>query len=151
MEINNEKGALFGYCPKHLVVEGREELWVFPLNILFTKFRSESDGSQTMGSAVYNPDFSSFIQDKEKWSMTYRNQYGGDNYVIITFNVIALSYRGDKFVNGVWVGSGNGVIKINTAEKAEKGWELFFFHLTIPGLINGERCLFEKINEPQRA
>src|SRR3989344_3223366 len=125
MEIDNEfkkkagdaveKGVLFGYCPKHLVVEGRDELWVFPLNILFTKFRTESDGSRTMGSAIYNPDFSSFTQDKEKWSMTYRNQYGSDSYVVITLNTADLSYRGDKFVKGILVGSAEGKIKEDAA------------------------------------
>ena len=132
MEIDNEfkkragealeEGVLFGYCPKHLVVEGREELWVFPLNILFSKFRTESDGSRTMGSAIYNPDLSTFITEKGQWSMTYRNQYGGDSHVIITITTFDLSYRGDKFVNGELVGSADGKIK-EDAEGIEKGWE----------------------------
>ena len=158
MEINDEfkkdakeavkQGVLFAFCPKHLEIEGRQDLYVFPFNIMFAKWRNEPDGSLTMGSAVYNPDLTTFIQDKEKWSMTYRNQYGGDSYVVIHFNVQTLEYRGDKYVNGKYIGSGIGQIKSTATDDIEKGWKLFFFHLTILGLANGEQCEFKPVKLP---
>ena len=134
-----KEGVLYAYCPRHLSVERRDELWVFPLNILFSKFRNESDGSLTMGSAVYEPDLSTLRQNGPVWSMSYRNLYGGDSYVVITLNTVELSYRGEKFVNGVSVGFAVGAVK----NDADKGWQVFFFHLTMLGLTNGEQCKFE--------
>lgn len=158
MEINNEfkekskdavkKGVFFAFCPKHLEIEGRQDLYVFPFNIMFAKWRNEPDGSLTMGSAVYNPDLATFIQDKEKWSMTYRNQYGGDGYVKIHFNLKTLEYRGDKYVSGKYVGSGIGRMRSTAPDDIEKGWKLFFFHLTMLGLTNGEQCEFEPVKLP---
>lgn len=155
MEIDNEfkkdakeavkKGVFFAFCPHNLEIEGRQDLYVFPFNIMFAKWRNELDGLLTMGSAVYNPDLATFIQDKEKWSMTYRNQYGGDGYVNIHFNVQTLTYRGDKHVNGKYVGSGDGQMKSTAADDIEKGWKLFFFHLTMLGLTKGEQCEFKKV------
>ena len=125
-----------GYSPHHLSVEGREELFLFPRNIMFSRFKDEADGSQSMGTSLYEPDLSTFKQGKPIWSMTYRNQYGGNDYVVITLDTVKLSYSGDKFVNGIRVGVADGVIK---GEKDE-GWDLFFFHLTMLGLSEGEWC-----------
>ncbi len=134
---------LFGYCPHRLSVEGREELRVFPLNILFSKFRKEPDESITMGSAVYNPDISSLVQRKKEWSMTYRNQYGGNSYVVITIKIADFSYKGEKFVNGELVGSADGVVRKTDIIEEDEGWRLFFFHLTLIGLTEDEQCRFE--------
>lgn len=140
------EGVQYAFCPNHLNLEGREDLWVFPHNILFMKYRGEPDGSVTAGTALYNPDISSLVQDKDEWEMTYRNQYGGDGYVVIKHNIKNQSYQGDKFVNGIWVGSATGRINDNESE-TENGWHLFFFHLTMLGLSNGERCFFRKIEK----
>ncbi len=136
------RGGLSGFCPDHLAIAGREELSVFPLNILFAKFRGEPDGSQTMGSALYLPDIPSFKREKGEWSMTYRNQYGAESYVVITIRTAGLSYRGEKFVGGILVGTGAGKIE-EDAHGRENGWADFFFHLTLLRLSPGEPCRFE--------
>ena len=138
-----QKGHLFAYVPRHLVVEKREELWVFPLNILFTKFRNESDGFVTMGSALYEPDLSSFATDAEKWTMTYYNKYGRNSHVLMTFEIKDKNYIGQKIVNNQGAGSAFGRIK---DDAPEKGWGLFFTHLTMLGLTNGEPCSFKRID-----
>jgi hypothetical protein len=155
MEIDNKfkskankakkNGVLFAYCPRHLAIDRREELWIFPLNILFSKFRVESDGTHTMGSAIYDPDLSSLKTDEKESVMLYRNQYGGDGCVIITFDRVELTYRGDKYVNGELVGSAVGKIK-DGLDGWDEGWKLFFFHLTMLGLTNREQCKFEKVD-----
>ena len=139
-------GGFSGFSPDHLLIDGREELWVFPHNILFAKFRGEPDGSNTMGRALYNPELSSFKHDKEKWSMTYRNEYGAKSYVVITIKTADLSYRGDKFVDGICVGFGTGKIK-DDANGRGNGWDDFFFNLTMLGLSPDEPCLFTKVIE----
>jgi hypothetical protein len=48
-------------------------------------------------------------------------------------------------VNGESVGSGIGQLNSTAPDDVEKGWKLFFFHLTMLGLTNGEKCKFEKI------
>ena len=151
MIINNElkekagslikNGRLFAFCPRHLIVERREELWVFPLNIMFSSFANTSVGGSIMGTALYEPDLSSFKQDGEIWTMTYWNKFGGDNYIIITFRTLDLFYRGEKYVDGIPSGSAEGIIK----DDEEEGWKLFFFHLTMLGLKNSEKCEFQKL------
>ncbi|MDO8466974.1 MAG: hypothetical protein Q7S83_02425 [bacterium] len=141
-----KRGVLFGYCPQHLSIEGKDAMWMFPENIVFANFRDEPDGSRTMGSAVYNPDLRSLSKNKAEWRMTYRNLYGGDSNVVITIKIPALSYTGDKFVNGVLVGSATGILKGDEVGVAE-GWKLFFFELTLLGLAEGEQCRSEKVED----
>ena len=138
------RGVLHAYCPNHLDMKDRQELWGFPFNILFTKYRNEPDGTQTFGHAVYEPDLSTFTQEDSRWFMTYRNRYGGDDYVVITLYMSDLRYTGEKFVNGKSVGLAEGKIEM---EDTEKGWKLFFFRLTMLGLSNGEQCAFEKVED----
>ena len=145
MEIDKERsdealkrGVLYGFCPKHLVVEGRNELWAFPHNIMFMNHRGETDGSVTAGTALYQPDLSTFRENAPLCAMQYKNQYGGDGIVFIIFNRETLSYTSEKFINSVSVGSADGSVKTD----ADKGWQTFFFHLTMLGLSKGERCEF---------
>lgn len=153
-EVNNEfktkadeavkKGVLYGYCPHHLDIKDRPELWGLPFNILFAKYRNEPDGTLTFGHAIYEPDLSTFEREESRLFMTYRNRYGGDSYVIITLYTGDLRYTGEKFVNGRSVGLAEGKIEM---EDTEKGWALFFFQLTMLGLSNGEQCAFEKVED----
>jgi len=64
--------------------------------------------------------------------MKYRNVYGGDCYLIISYNEKNKQYHGEKFVNGKSMGSAYG----------NDNWNMFFVHLTMLGLVNGERCEF---------
>jgi hypothetical protein len=149
MEVNNEfenkakeavnNGSLYANIPHRLSVIDRPEFWIFPLNILYSKFRAESDGSQTIGSALYVPDLSTFAQNNETLTMTYRNQYDQNSYVLIAVDTNDMSYRGDKFVNGEGTTITFGKIT------DENSWKMFFVHLTMQGLSTGERCEFTKI------
>ena len=149
MEVNNEfrekaqeavkSGTLYANIPHRLSVIDRPEFWMFPLNILYTKFRAESDGSQTMGSALYFPDLSTFAQNNETLTMTYRNQYDQNSHVLITVEKPDMSYRGDKFING------EGTTITFGKVTDENSWKMFFVHLTMQGLSTGEQCKFTKI------
>ena len=141
-----KKGILFGFCPGHLEIERRPELWVFPQNIMFMKFRGGGNEPRVSGQAVYDPDLSTFHVDAGKWSMTYRNQYGGNHYVIIRLVTETLSYSGEKYVEGRLVGSADGIVK-GDANEVAYGWNMFFVHLTMLGLTNGERCLFSPVEK----
>jgi hypothetical protein len=54
---------------------------------------------------------------------------------MITFDEENKKYRAEKFVNGDCVSMTDGA----------DDWDLFFIHLTLSGLANGERCKFERM------
>lgn len=137
-----KRGVLYGFVPHRLYLEGKDELRVFPFNIMFQRFRTEDDGSHTSGTALYDPDLSTLRFSEHGMSMMYRDQYGGDSHVTITIDVQKWSYSGEKFVNGVCIGIADG--RVNGLED-EKGWQLFFIHLTMLGLSPGEQCKFTPI------
>jgi len=93
MEIDKEKkdealkrGTFFGFVPHRLEIKEAPELNDFPFNVLFSSFGMK-DGARVMGSAVYNPDFSTFKKDGDKYSMQYRNGYEGDNWLRIDYDL----------------------------------------------------------------
>jgi hypothetical protein len=122
-----------GFVPHPLEIEERPELNVFPLNVLFAKFGTKN-GKNVIGTALYEPNLESFKREGEKYSMEYRNAYGGDCWLLVTYDSAEKSYKGEKFVNGKSVGMAFG-----------KEWQMFFVHFTALGLINGEQCKFEKL------
>lgn len=88
-----------------------------------------------MGSACYDPDFKTFKQDGTKSSMEYRNKYGGNAWLKITYNAENNGkYHGEKYVGGKSVGMADG-----------PQWKGFFIHFTAIGLVNGEFCEFKKV------
>jgi hypothetical protein len=137
-----QKGNLFGYIPKHLSEEWGEGVFLLPLNVLFTKFRKETNGITTMGSALYLPELSALVDTKKELAMTYYNQYDKESYLIIKIMIgNPMSYEAEKFVKNISVGITKG--KIDNDE----GWTMFFTHLTLQGLTNGEACKFDYIKE----
>ncbi len=124
-------GTFFGFVPHRLEIKEIPELNDFPFNVLFASFGIKN-GARVMGSAVYNPDFSSFKKDEDKYSMQYRNGYGGDSWLRIDFDFKKRSWIGEKFVNGESAGIAFG-----------SKWQMFFVHFTMLGLKNGEQCKFE--------
>ncbi len=122
-------GRLCGFVPHRLEIKERPELNNFSFNILFMKWKVEN-GKTISGTALYQPDFSTFKEEKGKQSMLYKNSYGGSGRVKIVY--CNGKWSGNKFVNGKCVGSADG-----------SEWHGFFIHLTMLGLSNGERCEFE--------
>ncbi len=134
------KGNFFGFIPHQLIVEGRPELRVLPFNIMFMSW-TVKEGKQISGTALYEPDMTTFKVEGTETSMVYRNKYGGDHWIVITYKADDKTWRGEKFVNGKLVTTTYG--KDNEDEK--KGWYPFFIHMTMCGLFEGERCKFETI------
>ena len=124
------------FIPYELEIEGRPELRNFPANVLFAKFATK-DGVKVMGSALYEPDVSSFASDGTKRLMRYRNKHGGDCWLQISYDTEKQVWWGDKIINGKIVGSATG-----------PGWQGFFLHFTLLGLKNGECCVMEKLAAP---
>ena len=104
------------FVPFELALEGRPDLKVFPLNILFAQFGSRS-GETVVGSALYEPELSSLENEGSLRHMTYKNKYGGDCWVRITYNSETKAWQGDKSVNGKSVGMAMG-----------STWQKFFYH-----------------------
>lgn len=122
-----------GFVPHQLKIKERPELDVFPLNVAFAKFGTRN-GKNVMGTALYEPNLESFKQEEDKCSMKYHNAYGGDCWLLVTYDLAGKSYTGEKFINGKSVGISFG-----------PEWKIFFAHFAILGLTNGERCEFEEI------
>lgn len=138
MKIDQDKanealrhGVLTGFIPHRLEIDGRPELSLFPLNVLFAKQKMENN-QVIRGSALYTPEFDTIMLAGTNFSMRYRNSYGGESYLIIEYNFLKRTYTGSKFVHEKLVGMADG-----------NEWNPFFIHFTILGLVNGERCLFD--------
>ncbi len=134
-----KRGVQFGFIPRHLEIADRPELNVFPLNILFAQ-AGERDGKPAYGTALYEPDLMSYRQDGEFCTMTYHNAYGGKSWVEVRYNSAMRNYHATKFVNDERIGEAIGQV-----------WEMFFAHLTMLGLKNGERCEFQDLTETPKS
>ncbi len=126
-----KKGTFYGFMPKRLEIPGLPQLGVFPFNVLFLSFGTK-DCARVSGNAVYEPDFSTWTRNGDVVTMTYRNAYGGNHWLTISYDQKARRYAGEKFVNGKRIGMAYG-----------SEWDMFFVHLTALGLSGGEQCLFE--------
>ena len=134
VEKSIEKSFSVSFVPHKLEISGKPEFDFFPLNVLFVSFVFK-EGRRSIGSAMYEPDFDSFSEKGNKYSMKYNNVYGKNCWLLITYNKKEKTYHGDKFVNGCWSGGACGI-----------EWNMFFMHFTVLGLIKDEKCKIEKLN-----
>lgn len=130
---SSKQRGFSAFVPFPLKIPERPELNVFPLNVLFMSF-GKRDGKTITGTALYEPDLETFKQEGEKFSMKYRNVYGGNCWLLIEYDATKKSYLGEKFVNEK---------SVVMAEGTE--WNMFFVHFTMSGLAIGERCKFEDV------
>ena len=126
-----ERCIMIAFVP-HRLESSNPELSCFPANLLFAKTKVEN-GGLVVGYALYQPEFSTYIKEGPVRRMKYRNVYGGDCYVTIEFDQANRRYAATKFVDG----------KVVFLTDGGDDWELFFTHVTMKGLVNGERCEFE--------
>lgn len=138
MKINEQNGNetlhLTGFVPYRLEAKDFPLQSNFPLNILFGGF-TVIDGVNMMGTALYIPVFSTFEERDEKEYMTYVNRYSVDWTVVIEYDKNKGSWFGLKYHNKEEKGGGGG----------GSNWNMAFSHLTMAGLVKGERVEFEKI------
>lgn len=137
LEKNRNPRSFYCFIPHRLEIKDLPKYNNFPFNIMFMSC-ANIDGVDTSGSAVYNPDFSTFQEDEEKQSMIYYNQYDNDRNwtVVIVYDKQKESWEGIKYCKGESQGSGYGT-----------QWNTFFVHLTALGLIKGERVKFERLHK----
>ena len=122
----------YGFIPRKLHINDRPELGVFPLNILFMKYRSYY-GEMQSGTSLYEPVIDSYEDIIDRQRLLYRNIYNPRNKIIIVYYPEEEKYEGHKYVNGECVLQSYGL-----------DWKIFFTHLTMGGLQNGEGCKFKK-------
>ena len=118
-----------GFVPKRMDI-AESIMFHFPQNVVFGKFGTR-DGKNVFSTSLYKPDLDTYSEEGEKCSMKYLNAYGGDSWLLITYDSAKKSYKGEKFINGESVGMAFG-----------PEWKMFFVHFTTLGLTNDERCLF---------
>jgi hypothetical protein len=128
--------TLYMFIPKRLEVTEKTEMSRFPANVLFVGFR-KADGRLQAGSALYEPDFGTYNSEPGLCSMRYHNIYGGECYLVVSYHEENRLYRGEKFVNGKPVSVTTGT----------DNWLSFFGHLTMLGLVDGEKCKFEYVED----
>ncbi len=126
------KNGFRAFIPYRLEIDGGPELSNFPLNVAFMSF-TVKEGKNVSGSALYEPDLSTYSKDGYTGRMQYHNIHGGDCRLVITYDEENKKYCGEKIINGTVVVSASG----------GDNWQDFFTHLTMGGLENGERCEFE--------
>ncbi len=124
------------FIPHRLEVANKPDYSHFPRNVLFMGYRNV-DGRLHAGTALYEPDFHTYRKEGHLSSLRYHNIYGGECYLGIDYDEKNRRYRGEKFVNGKSVGCAYG----------DDNWQLFFTHFTMLGLIEGEKCKFEDVED----
>jgi len=134
-EHNQREETVLAFVPRHLEINKRPELGRFPLNILFARLVN-MNAKAYIASALYEPDFSSFIEQEKQSQMTYKNVYGDGSKIVIEYDKNENIYVGTKTVNNKSAGHAVG-----------GEWKMFFVHLTTLGLTNGERCDFKEIEQ----
>ena len=135
-KLPNPEGSspsILMFIPQELEIEGRPDLRKLPANVLFAKVGTNA-GVPVMGSALYEPDLSSFDFSGSQCSLTYKNKYGGDCWLRITYHTDRQTWEGVKSVEGKIVGLASGA-----------DWKGFFTQLTLLGLANGEQCAMESL------
>ena len=124
-----KSGNFYAFIPHKLKIDQLPQFDNFPFNIMYMRIREEN-GKKITGTAVYEPEFHTYKKEGSLSSMKYRNAYGGDCYVIISYDENAKKYHGEKFINGErrWITDG------------ADDWKQFFIHLTMVGIAEGEQC-----------
>ncbi|MEI7621697.1 MAG: hypothetical protein WCJ51_04135 [Candidatus Moraniibacteriota bacterium] len=133
----NIEFGLAGFIPNELEIKDQQHFSDFPLNILFGS-QAVIDGVHTIGTALYEPDFSSYVEDEKTKSMTYFNIYDVAMQwcVLLEYNKKEKSYTGKKYMN-----------KELISEAIGSEWNNFFTRLTMVGLSKSEKCKFEKAED----
>jgi hypothetical protein len=121
----------YGFIPDKLRITGRPELEIFPNKIVFMSYRKLQEKLQS-GSAIYEPDLESHKVKENLRSLTYRNTYGKQAYIVVNHDIKTKVYHGMKYVRDEAISQAFGTT-----------WKDFFVNLTMAGLGNGEPCLFE--------
>lgn len=130
------RGTFTAFVPHRLEFSWKPEWNAFPFNVLFVS-HTVKDGQKVTGSALYEPEFHMYKKEGQLSTMRYRNIYGNDCFIMISFDEEKKVYCGEKFING----------KCVTITDGGDDWQLLFTHLTMTGLSAGERCLLEPTNE----
>ena len=117
--------------PKKLVVDGRPELLVFPLQVAFIV---ATDGGRTVQASSFIPDLATYAVVGSEHRLVYDNILGGDSTLRITFNLASGIYTGTKLIDGRFVARATGV-----------DWDRFNFYLAQIGIVDGERCEVKRL------
>ena len=135
----------FMCIPFRLEIKQAPQYAIFPLNVHFGASKIV-DGKQTLWSALYEPDLSSYEKsdDGATATMYYPNRYNRDWFLeMVRKNIhgvesyTALKYSPDKKKPVFEVHGGSD-------------WDSFFKQLTMIGLVSGETCKISPLQEASR-
>ncbi|MCF7795880.1 hypothetical protein K9M42_02200 [Patescibacteria group bacterium] len=143
IKANPNLGGFIGFIPMPLKLKNKPELSVFPFNVLIGRFTIRNN-KQVIGTALYEPDLSSFkIDNNKNLVMIYRNRYDS-RYILKIYldkslkNRNCEKYRGEKLI-----ATANEPIDW---KKQNESWTLFFKQVALIGLDDGENCYFNSSN-----
>jgi len=116
------------FIPKKLEIKDRQDLNLFPLNVVFAGAIIK-DNEQHLINSMYNPDYGSlrFNDEKKEISMLYYNIYNKENRLCIKCQPDKNYYFGEKYINNKLCGAAAGI-----------EWDSFFLHFTMNGIQKGE-------------
>lgn len=124
----------YAFIPKHLEIENRPDLGVFPNKIVYMSYRLDHDGNRICGSSQYAPVLKTLKQAEDCWELRYQNEYGENSWLRIIYYPDSGKRIGEKYVREKLVGITVG----------EADWKEFFIQLTMTGLQNDEDCVYRR-------
>lgn len=123
----------YAFIPKQLEIENRHDLRVFPNKVVFMSYKTDDHGRLICGSSFYVPLLETLEQAADRWEMRYANEYGSDCWLRMIYYPESKSYRAEKYIRG----------ELTIITNGGPDWKTFFIHLTMNGLQNSEKCVFD--------
>lgn len=136
---NNKFLDFVGFIPRQLKLENYPELIGLPFNVMIGRYTVKNNRN-FLGSVIYEPDFSSLcFSNKEKFSLNYRSIYDPRYYLKIIIE--KCNIKCEKYCEQKNIGMAFGIV----GQVMDKNWNIFFQHVALLGLDNGEKCMFSMI------
>ncbi len=135
--ISIDKDSLFVFLPTRLEIKERPELNVFPFNVFVSSHGLNEEGKMVVCSVFYDPDLSTYKDNGDIKSLSYKNIFNQDYKLIISFNAVKNTYSCAKYNKDKIVGCADG----------ENDWKRFFLHVGLLGFAKGETYLFDEIKQ----
>src|SRR3989338_7129911 len=91
-------GGFQSYIPNQLFVEHKPEYALLPLNVLYGRRKTDSQGREVFLRTLYEPDLSTFRLEGQKSSMTYRPALDPRYHLVIIYDAAGKGmYTGVKY------------------------------------------------------
>ena len=139
-----QKYGFIAYIPQRLEIKDRPELSLFSLNFLMARYTVRG-GKTVMGTALYEPDLSSFkiAASPKRLMMNYYNKHDRRARLLMKIDIENKKRECIKYFSGKETGTAFGPLFDNGGD----AWKLFFMQVGFLGFKEGERCEFTDMED----